>query len=118
VIWDCSDASLLLSGESVFTDIRAPEISEDMLVRHVTLRNTTGISAAFSAADFLAIISHTSGKQESPEYANLGPYAVWMHCPVSEKDGIVEVWAIYPPHQNLRMRSLVVRQNILESALG
>lgn len=89
-------------------DIRVPKPSEDILLRYIPLRNTTGISVAFSTGDLLAVISHTAEKHDLSVYTELGVHAVWTHCPLSNEDNITEVWGVYHSMTYLKMCSLVV----------
>jgi hypothetical protein len=89
-------------------NIRLQKRDDNMLVRYVPLRDTSGISVAFIAGEVLAIVSHSQSDNDSQVYAELGEYAIWMHCPLAAEEVILEVWSILPKAIALKTYGLVV----------
>ncbi|RMZ73058.1 hypothetical protein GMOD_00009568 [Pyrenophora seminiperda CCB06] len=90
-------------------NIRVRKGYDDVLVRYVPLRDTCGISVAFGAGAVLAVVSHTQRDQNNPVYAEMGEYAIWMHCPLAADEVILAVWSLLPKGTDLKTYGLVIK---------
>jgi hypothetical protein len=83
----------------------------DLLLRHIPLHNILAISVAFSSGRIVAITSHRQGEQHPALYQEMDDSVIWMYCPFSKEERVLEVWVVCHKNKELNMgtHSLVVR---------
>jgi hypothetical protein len=109
IFWDCSNSPTFLQQEHLEKALSTSS-SGNVLLQYIPVHKIQAISVAFCSGRIVAIASHPQGEKRPSLCQQTDDDVIWMHCPLSNEEKILEVWVVRHKNKNVNMgtRSLVV----------
>jgi hypothetical protein len=78
-------------------------LPDNLFLRYVAVHNILAISVAFISGRIIAITSHRQGEQRLSRHQEIDDSAIWMYCPFSKEERLLEVWVVCHKNKELNM---------------